>query len=66
MAKEDVYKTIAEVCETEKEALLKKQNVVGVAIGNKIKEDKDIGKPCIMLFVSHKVDKDELISNSVN
>ena len=34
MAKEDVYKTIAEVCETEKEALLKKQNVVGVAIGN--------------------------------
>lgn len=62
MGKENKHKTIAEVCETEKEALLKKQNVVGVAIGHKIieKEDRDTGKPCIMLFVTHKVDKDEL------
>jgi hypothetical protein len=62
MAKENLYKAIAEVCETEKEELLEKQNVVGVAIGHKIieKENKDTGKPCLMLFVSHKVEKDEL------
>lgn len=57
MAKEDVYEKIAEVCEKEQDALLVKQNVVGVGTGHKIKEDKDTGEPCITVFVSQKLDK---------
>jgi len=68
MGKEDVYKAIADVCKAETDAMLEKENVVGVAIGHKILEkegDRDTGEPCMMLFVSHKVEKDELKSEDM-
>ncbi|TKJ37471.1 MAG: hypothetical protein CEE38_08205 [Planctomycetes bacterium B3_Pla] len=67
MKKENVYKEIADVCQNRQDAFLDKQNVVGVATGHKIieKEDKDTGKPCITLFVTHKVGRDELSSEDM-
>lgn len=60
MKKENVYDAIAEVCEKEEDRFFAKQNVVGVGTGHKIKGDKDTGEPCIMVFVSQKLDKGEL------
>lgn len=60
MKKENVYEAIAEVCEKDQDTLLAKQNVVGVGTGHKIKAEKDTGEPCIMVFVSQKLDKPEL------
>lgn len=55
---EGEYLAISEVLEDEQDALLAKENVVGVGVGHKIKEEKDTGKPCLTVFVSQKLDPD--------
>ena len=56
----EVYTEIAEATTTEHEDLFSKQNVVGVAAGNKITDDVDTGEPCITVFVTYRVDADKL------
>jgi len=56
MKEENTYEAIAEVCEKEQDALLEKQNVIGVGTGHKIKDGEDTGEPCIMVLVSQKLD----------
>jgi len=53
---EGEYKAIAGAQIDEEEELLDKENVVGVAIGHKIKEGKETGDPCITVLVSQKLD----------
>lgn len=65
MANEKIYAEIAEASISERESLFMKQNVVGVGTGNKITNDIDTGKPCITVFVTHRVDKDELSSDDL-
>jgi len=57
MEKENVYKVITKAAEKQQDAFFAKQNVVGVGTGHRIKEGKDTGEPCIMIFVSQKLDK---------
>ncbi len=57
MAKTDAYEKIMQVTDKKGEVFFTKQNVVGVATGHKIKEEKDTGEPCITVFVSQKLDK---------
>lgn len=56
----EVYAEIAEATTTEQEDLFSKQNVVGVAAGNKITDNVDTGEPCITVFVTHRVEADKL------
>lgn len=60
-----VYAEIAEAASTEYEDLFSKQNVVGVAAGNKITEEVDTGEPCITVFVTHRVDAEKLSSKDL-
>ncbi len=53
---EGEYQAIADTQEVEQDALLAKNNVVGVGVGNKIKDEKDTGIPCLTVFVSQKLD----------
>jgi hypothetical protein len=53
---EGEYQSIAEVQEDEQDTLLEKNNVVGVAVGNKIQEEIDTGEPCLTVFVAQKLD----------
>ncbi len=50
------YQAIANVQEVEQDAFLARNNVVGVGVGNKIREEKDTGEPCLTVFVSQKLD----------
>ena len=50
------YEMIATVQNAEQDALLDKENVVGIGIGHKVKGGKDTGEPCLTVFVSHKLD----------
>jgi len=56
------YNAIAEMQEDEQDALLMKENVVGVGVGHKITKGLDTGDPCLSVFVSQKLDKDLLNS----
>lgn len=47
---------LASVQEAEQDAILEKENVVGIAIGDKVSEGKDTGDQCITVFVSQKID----------
>jgi len=62
---ESIYAEIAEATTTEHEDLFSKQNVVGVAAGNKITDNVDTGEPCITVFVTHRVDADKLSSKDL-
>jgi len=59
-ALEGEYLAISEVQEDEQDVLLDKGNVVGLGIGHKISKEKDTGKPCLTVFVSQKLDPDEI------
>jgi len=64
------YAMVTEAYEKEQEAILAKENVVGVATGHKIKEDKDTGEICVTVFVSQKLDRalvkaDDLVPETV-
>lgn len=65
MENESIYAEIAEATTTEHEDLFSKQNVVGVAAGNKITDDVDTGEPCITVFVTHRVEADKLSSKDL-
>ena len=52
---EGKYQQIADIQETEEDALLAKENVVGVGVGHKIKAEQDTGEPCLTVFVSQKL-----------
>lgn len=57
---------LAETQEAEQDSLMACENVVGLGIGNKIKEGRETGDPCLSVFVSQKLDtallsKDDLI-----
>jgi len=67
---EGEYVPVAEAQEKHQEMLLAKENVVGVATGHKIKEERDTGEPSVVVFVSQKIDKalirpDDLIPETV-
>ncbi len=59
------YEAIVKVQEDKEEALLDKQNVVGIAVGNKIKGDKENGDTCLTVFVAQKLDTSLLKENDV-
>lgn len=65
MENESIYAEIAEATISELEDLFNKQNVVGVAAGNKITDNIDTGEPCITIFVTHRVDADKLSSEDL-
>lgn len=65
MQKKDAYREITKVSEKEQDALLEKQNVVGVGTGHKITKGEDTGKPCLTVFVSQKIDKAELKTEDI-
>jgi S1-C subfamily serine protease len=65
LEKETLYAAIAEASDLEKDALFAKENVVGIATGNKITDEVDTGEPCITVFVTHKVDKGQLRSENI-
>lgn len=47
------------------EELFSKDNVVGVAVGNKWKEGKDTGEKALQVLVQHKLDADLLSKNDI-
>lgn len=47
---------LAKIQEAEQDALLVKENVVGIAIGDKVTGGKDTGDQCITVLVSQKID----------
>lgn len=57
-ALEKEYLEISAIQEDEQEALLNKQNVVGIGVGQKIKGEKETGDPCLSVFVSQKLETD--------
>jgi hypothetical protein len=59
-ALEGEYLAISEVQEDEQDALLDKGNIVGLGIGHKITDEKDTGEACLSVFVSQKLDPDEI------
>jgi hypothetical protein len=56
---------ISKVQEKRQEELLQKQNVVGVALGHKMKAGRDLGDNCLTVFVEHKLDKDLIPKDSL-
>lgn len=59
MIEQTIPKKLLDVAETQgrREAdLLRLPNVVGVAVGNKIKKGEDTGKPALSVLVTHKVE----------
>lgn len=65
MEKEEIYASIAKASAIEHDALFSRQNVVGVATGNKITEEVDTGEPCITVFVTHKVGTEKLGTENI-
>ena len=54
---EGEYQALVSEQDEQQETLFEKPNVVGVAVGNKVKDDTDTGQPCLSVFVSHKLPK---------
>jgi len=65
LEKEEIYASIAKASAIEQDALFSRQNVVGVATGNKITEEVDTGEPCITVFVTHKVGTEKLGTENI-
>ncbi len=55
------YRHISMVQAQFEDLLLKRKHVVGVAIGHKLQEGRPGTDPCLSVFVSRKVDKNELL-----
>lgn len=51
---------LSKVQEESEQELLAKQNVTGVALGNKVTEEEDTGEPAIVVLVESKLSKDLL------
>lgn len=58
---EGEYQALAKVQDEEQDALLAKGNVVGVALGHKIKGGIDTGDPCVSVLVNQKMLDDSLL-----
>lgn len=56
---------IEDICSNEYDIFLNKSNVVGVAVGSKIKNGINTKELCIQVFVSKKVNKDQLSSENM-
>lgn len=50
------YLEISKIQEDEENKILAKENVVGVAVSHKIKNEQDTGDPCMAVFVEQKLD----------
>ena len=50
------YLEISKIQEDEENKILAKENVVGVAVSHKIKNEQDTGDPCMVVFVEQKLD----------
>lgn len=50
------YLEISKIQEEKQDEILAKNNVVGVAVSNKIKNEQDTGDPCLTVFVEQKLD----------
>lgn len=59
------YQTLTSLQDEQQERLFDKPNVVGVAIGNRIKAGADTGKPCLSVFVAQKLPKELLNRDEV-
>ncbi len=57
---EGEFKAMAPVMEEHEEHILAKQNVVGLGLGPKIKNERETGDNCVTVFVTHKVDPEML------
>lgn len=56
---------IGSICSNEYDIFLNKPNVVGIAVGSKIKNGINTKEPCIQVFVSKKINKDQLSSENM-
>lgn len=59
------YAKIADVQASEEDALVNRRNVVGVGIGNKVKNGRDTGDPSLVVFVAQKLDADMLTEDDL-
>ncbi len=64
------FQEIAEIQSKEEDGILCKNNVVGVALGHKVKDDRDTGDSCMVVFVNHKLEKsllsdDDLVPKAI-
>lgn len=50
------YQAIADIQKKQEDAILFKQNVVGVGVGHKVKNNRETGDTCLSVFVTHKLD----------
>lgn len=67
---EGKYKDIAALQAAEEDAILQKENVLGVSVGNKNKDGIETDNPCLTVYVASKVDsgllkKDNLIPKKI-
>ncbi len=60
MSETEIYTKIAEETAKDHHILLEKQNEIGVASGNKVTKGLDTGEPCITVFVTRRMEKEEL------
>src|SRR3989338_2088245 len=51
---------ISKVLKQSETKLLKKSNVVGIGIGEKIKDGKRVGRTCLKVYVEKKIAKEKL------
>ncbi len=60
MELEGEFKAMAPVLEEHEEPILARQNVVGLGLSTKLKDERETGDHCIAVFVSQKMDKSML------
>lgn len=61
---ESSFKQLSEVRRRQQEELLNKENVVGVGVGHKVAGGKDTQEPCLVVYVTRKMEVAELSSAS--
>lgn len=59
------YAKVADVQTAEEDALLNRNNVVGVGVGNKVKNGRDTGDASIVVYVAQKLDADMLTEDDL-
>jgi hypothetical protein len=62
---EDVYAEVADTQVRKQEELMQHPNVVGCGVGHKITGGVDTQEPCLTVFVTHKLDPDQLAKGDV-
>lgn len=59
------YAKIAAVQASEEAALINRRNVVGVGVGNKMKDGRETSEPSLVVFVEQKLDADMLTKDDL-